>query len=115
MSGAKNMEGGLDGGARDRGTMTPAPHSPQAPPAWSGVLSTDEWQTGVAAIGEARLLELRPMLEEVSPSFRAAFVGHLDATARVTKENRAVLLALARAADDAARRPRSPAPALEGP
>jgi len=100
----EQTQGGHTDGPRDREKMTPAPNFPDVPPpAWSGVLSPSEWRTGVAAIGEDRLLELRPMLEELSPSFRAAFMGHLDTTARIAQENRAVLLALARAADDAGR------------
>src|SRR4051794_24123380 len=86
--------------------MTPPPPTcpPPRPPAWRDLLSDPDWCTAVRAIGESRLLELRPVLAQVSPAFRTEFVRHLEATARGLAENRAVLLALARAADDAGRR-----------
>lgn len=85
-------------------TMTPIRPTLTPPPSWRDLLSETDWRTGVQAIGMTRLLELRPMLAAVSPAFRIAFIQHLDATARGLSENRAVLLALARAADDAGRR-----------
>ena len=86
--------------------MTPTPPTsiPPRPSAWHDVLSDADWRTAVRAIGEPRLLELRPVLARVSPAFRAEFIRHLEATERGGSENGAVLLALARAADDAGRR-----------
>jgi hypothetical protein len=87
--------------------MTPTPPTTSAsprPPAWRDLLSDADWCTAVRAIGVSRLLELRPVLAQVSPAFRTEFIRQLDATARGLAENRAVLLALARAADDAGRR-----------
>ena len=51
--------------------------APVLPARWDGILTAEEWQLAVAAIGEPRLDELRPMLAEVSPRFRASFIGHL--------------------------------------
>ena len=87
---------------RRRGPRLPAGGGARALPArWDGILTAEEWQRAVAAIGEPRLDELRPMLAEVSPRFRASFIGHLVRIAPHERAGAAVLLALAHAAHDA--------------
>jgi hypothetical protein len=71
------------------------------PAGWEEILTADQWRLAVAAIGVARVEELRPMLAAVSPEFRESFVGHLARIAPGRKAGAAVLLALAQAADDA--------------
>lgn len=75
------------------------------PAHWSGILTPDEWRRAAAAIGEPRLDELRGMLTEVGPPFRAAFVGHLARIAPDHPAGAAVMLAVAHAAHDARTRP----------
>ena len=60
-------------GATEVQTMTPRDqHHPALPARWRGLLSADDWRRAVEAIGAERLDELHPMLEQVSPAFRAA-------------------------------------------
>jgi hypothetical protein len=75
--------------------------APILPARWHGILTAEQWQRAVAAIGEVRLDELHSMLAEVSPRFRASFVGHLVRVAPTERVGAAVLLALAHAAADA--------------
>jgi hypothetical protein len=106
---ARDSQGGISwSGATDVQTMTP--HDPQhpAPPArWRGLLSPDDWRRAVEAIGAERLDELHPMLERVSPAFRARFLAHLTDLGPRLPAGRAVLLAVARASHDAAEHTRA--------
>ena len=73
------------------------------PAAWVGILSPRQWELGTAAIGRARLEELRGMLAEVDEPFRAAFIRHLARIAPDHPAGAAVMLALAQAAHDTRR------------
>jgi hypothetical protein len=87
---------------RDNGDTGPERSgAPILPVRWHGILTAEQWQRAVEAIGEPRLDELHSMLAEVSPRFRASFVGHLARIAPGERANAAVLLALAHAAHDA--------------
>jgi hypothetical protein len=90
---------------------TPDANLPTPPDRWLALFTAADWRRGAAAIGEDRLDELHPMLEQVSPAFRARFLDHLVELGPTLPAGRAVLLALARASHDAAeqlraRRPR---------
>jgi hypothetical protein len=76
------------------------PGAPVVPARWEGILNAQEWELAVAAIGEPRLDELHAVLAEVSPRFRASFIGHLVRIAPHERAGAAVMLALAHAADD---------------
>ena len=95
-------------GATDVQTMTPRDqHHPALPARWRGLLSADDWRRAVEAIGAERLDELHPMLEQVSPAFRARFLDHLTDLGPRLPAGRAVLLAVARASHDAAEHTRA--------
>jgi hypothetical protein len=75
--------------------------SDDPPPAWRQLLSGSDYHAALAAIGAERLRELRPFLAEVSPAFRRRFLDHLCPLATHYQEGQAVILALARATDEA--------------
>ena len=88
--------------------MTPHDQHHPAPPArWRGLLSADDWRRAVEAIGVERLDELHPVLEQVSPAFRARLLDHLADLGPRLPAGRAVLLAVARASHDAAEHARA--------
>ena len=106
MTDASDSQGGVPRRRATSEAMSTSADPTLAPPAhWSGILSPDEWRLAAAAIGEPRLDELRGMLLEVGPEFRAAFVGHLARIAPDQPAGAAVMLALAHAAHDARTRP----------
>jgi hypothetical protein len=74
----------------------------QRPPDWHDLLTADEWAAAVNTLGEHRLIELRPLMTQVSPRFRSTFVGHLP-TFAAYPPGQATMLALA-LSTDAARR-----------
>jgi hypothetical protein len=83
------------------GTSAERAGAPILPARWHGILTAEQWQRAVEAIGAPRLDELHSMLAEVSPRFRESFVAHLARIAPAERAGAAVLLALAHAAHDA--------------
>src|SRR5689334_12352515 len=75
-------------------------HAADMPASWAGILSPAQWELATGAIGRARVEELRGMLLELGPPFRAAFVRHLARLAPDHPAGAAVMLAIAQAAHD---------------
>jgi hypothetical protein len=72
---------------------------PVRPPEWAPLLTLAEWKVATQVLGTERLTELHPLMSELTPSLRHAFVRHLPGLEGLA-HGQAVILALARATDD---------------
>jgi hypothetical protein len=89
---------------RQQGVTPDARRAQAAPPRlWADLLSREDWEQAVEVIGESRLDELHPLMTRVSSTFRSTFVSHLTDLAHVPS-GPAVILAIARASQDAKHR-----------